>query len=74
MNPFPRRDGWLCAEDVPLRRIADEVGTPTYVYSAGALVAAYDAFDRAFASVPHTLCYSVKGNMNLAVIRTLVAR
>ena len=74
MNPFPRRDGWLCAEDVPLRRIAAEVGTPAYVYSAGALVAAYDSLDRAFASVPHTLCYSIKGNMNLAVIRTLVAR
>jgi diaminopimelate decarboxylase len=74
VNPFPRRDGWLCAEEVPLRRIADEVGTPVYVYSAGALVAAYDSLDRAFASVPHTLCYSVKGNMNLAVIRTLVAR
>jgi diaminopimelate decarboxylase len=74
VNPFPRRDGWLCAEDVPLARIADEVGTPAYVYSAGALVEAYDALDRAFASVPHLLCYSVKGNMNLAVIRTLVAR
>jgi diaminopimelate decarboxylase len=74
VNPFPRRDGWLCAEDVPLARIADEVGTPSYVYSAGALGEAYDALDRAFASVPHLLCYSVKGNMNLAVIRTLVAR
>jgi diaminopimelate decarboxylase len=74
VNFFPRRDGWLCVEDVPLRRVADEVGTPTYVYSAGALSAAYDALDRAFAPVPHLLCYSVKGNMNLAVIRTLVAR
>jgi diaminopimelate decarboxylase len=74
VNPFPRRDGWLCAEEVPLHRIADEVGTPTYVYSAGALATAYVALDRAFASVPHLLCYSVKGNMNLAVIRTLVAR
>ncbi len=74
MNPFPRREGWLFAEEVPLRRIAEEVGTPVYVYSAGALVAAYDALDHAFAAVPHMLCYSIKGNMNLAVIRTLVAR
>jgi diaminopimelate decarboxylase len=73
MNPFPRRDGSLHVEGVPLVRIAEEVGTPCYVYSAGALRAAYDALDAAFESVPHLLCYSVKGNMNLAVIRTLVA-
>lgn len=74
MNAFARRDGALHAEGVPLARIAHEVGTPCYVYSASALVAAYDALERAFAGVPHLLCYSVKGNMNLAVIRTLVAR
>jgi diaminopimelate decarboxylase len=73
MNPFPRRDGSLHVEGVPLVRIAEEVGTPCYVYSAGALRTAYDALDAAFESVPHLLCYSVKGNMNLAVIRTLVA-
>jgi diaminopimelate decarboxylase len=74
MNPFPRHDGSLHVEGVPVARIAGEVGTPCYVYSASALVAAYDALDAAFGSVPHLLCYSVKGNMNLAVIRTLVAR
>jgi diaminopimelate decarboxylase len=74
MNAFGRRDGWLHAEGVPLRHIAEEVGTPAYVYSASALAAAYDALDAAFSRVPHLLCYSVKGNMNLAVIRTLVAR
>jgi diaminopimelate decarboxylase len=74
MNPLTRREGRLFVEEVPLARIAEEVGTPVYVYSASALVAAYDALDSAFAGIPHTLCYSVKGNMNLAVIRTLVAR
>jgi diaminopimelate decarboxylase len=74
MNPFPRRDGALHAEEVPLARLAAEVGTPFYVYSASALAAAYDALDAAFSDVPHLICYSVKGNMNLAVIRTLVAR
>ncbi len=74
MNPFLRRDGSLHVEGVPVARIAGEVGTPCYIYSASALVAAYDALDAAFGSVRHLLCYSVKGNMNLAVIRTLVAR
>ena len=39
--PFPRRDGWLHAEDVPLARIAEAVGTPVFVYSAGALIERY---------------------------------
>lgn len=73
-DAFPRRDGRLLAEAVPLEAIAEDVGTPTYVYSATALVEAYDALDAAFARVPHSICYSVKGNMNLAVVRTLVAR
>jgi diaminopimelate decarboxylase len=73
-DPFPRREGRLFAEDVPVARIAEAAGTPTYVYSASALAAAYDALDRAFASVPHSICYSIKSNMNLAVVRTLVKR
>ncbi|HBZ71016.1 MAG TPA: diaminopimelate decarboxylase [Deltaproteobacteria bacterium] len=64
----------LFAEDVSLAQIAEAVGTPCFVYSAGALVAAYDALDAAFRGVPHTLCYALKANMNLAVVRTLVAR
>jgi len=72
-QPFPRRDGALHAEGVPLARIAAEVGTPTYVYSAGALRARYRAMDEAFAGTPHMLCYALKANMNLAVVRTLVA-
>jgi diaminopimelate decarboxylase len=71
---FPRRAGSLYAEELPLARIADAVGTPCFVYSAGALVAGYDALDRAFRGVPHLLCYALKANMNLAVVRTLVAR
>ena len=70
-DPFPRIDGWLRAEGVRVTQIADEVGTPFYVYSAGALRGAYDDLDAAFADVPHTICYSIKSNMNLAVVRTL---
>lgn len=71
---FSRVGGRLHCEGVALERIADEVGTPVYVYSASALGAAYDAFDAAFAGVPHTLCYSIKANANLAVVRLLVRR
>ncbi len=73
-DPFPRIDGWLHAEGVPLATLAEEVGTPLYVYSAGALRGAYDDLDAAFAEVPHSICYSIKSNMNLAVVRTLVNR
>ncbi len=73
-DPFPRIDGWLHAEGVPVVELAEEVGTPLYVYSAGALRGAYDDLDAAFAGVPHTICYSIKSNMNLAVVRTLVNR
>ena len=69
-----RREGHLHVEAVPVARIAEAVDTPVFIYSASELVARYDALDRAFAAVPHTICYSIKTNMNLAVVRTLVAR
>ncbi len=68
---FTYRDGCLCAESVPLDRIASHVGTPAYVYSRSAIEAAWRRFDRAFAGVPHTVCYSVKANSNLTILRTL---
>jgi diaminopimelate decarboxylase len=64
----------LYAEDVPIDRIAEATGTPTYVYSASTITAGYDALDAAFADVPHSICYAIKANMNLAVVRLLVAR
>jgi diaminopimelate decarboxylase len=73
-DAFPRAGGRLHCEGVALEHIADAVGTPAYVYSATALAEAYDAFDAAFAGVPHMLCYSIKSNMNLAVVRLLVRR
>jgi diaminopimelate decarboxylase len=71
---FPRRNGALCADRVPVERIVEQVGSPVYIYSASALCEAYDALVTAFAGVRHTLCYSIKSNGNLAVVRTLVAR
>src|SRR5947207_9858625 len=73
MHHFDYRDGELHCEDVPLARIAEQVGTPTYVYSYSTLARHYRVFDEAFAGSPHVICYSMKANSNLAVLRALVA-
>jgi len=70
MHHFQHRNGELHAEDVPLREIAARVGTPCYVYSLATLLRHYRVFDDAFAAVPHLVCFSVKANSNLAVLRT----
>lgn len=66
---FPYRDGELYAEAVPVARIAEAVGTPFYLYSAGALTARFSAFTGAFAPALPLICYAVKANANLAVLR-----
>lgn len=68
MNHFDYRNGELCAEEVPLKRIAQEVGTPAYVYSLATLMRHFRVFDQAFAKVSHLVCYSVKANSNLALL------
>ena len=69
MNHFEYRNGEMFAEEVPLKRIAREVGTPAYVYSLATLKRHYQVFDQAFAKVPHIVCFSVKANTNLALLR-----
>ena len=69
MNHFEYRGGEMFAEEVPLKRIAREVGTPAYVYSLATLRRHFQVFDQAFASVPHIVCFSVKANSNLALLR-----
>ncbi len=73
MNHFQYRDGVLHAEDVPLTRLADEVGTPLYVYSAATLKRHFLAFEEAFAGLDHLVCYSVKANSNLGVLNLLAS-
>jgi diaminopimelate decarboxylase len=69
MNHFEYRDGEMFAEAVPVKRIAREVGTPAYIYSLATLRRHYRVFDQAFAKVPHIVCFSVKANSNLALLR-----
>jgi diaminopimelate decarboxylase len=66
---FPYRDGELHAEAVPVARIAAAVGTPFYLYSAASLTARYRALAEAFAPAHPLICYAVKANANLAVLR-----
>ena len=68
MNPFSYRDGALHAEEVALSQIAEQFGTPCYVYSRAALTEAFQAYDRAFGTRAHLICYSVKANSSLAVL------
>jgi diaminopimelate decarboxylase len=72
--PIARVESRLHVEGVALDDIADAVGTPVFVYSAAHLRERVDALASAFAAVPHTLCFAIKSNMNLAVVRTLIAR
>ncbi len=55
-----------------LAKIADEVGTPVYVYSRGEIERAYHAFDDALSGVPHEICYAVKANSSLGILGVLV--
>jgi len=68
---FAYRDGALCAEQLPLERIAERFGTPCYVYSRAAIEAAYSEFARAVAARDALICYSVKANSNLAVLSVM---
>ena len=71
MHHFTYRDGELYAEDVAVRDLAAQYGTPLYVYSTATFKRHFQAFDSAFADLPHMTCYSVKANSNLCVLRLL---
>ncbi|MFQ5841731.1 MAG: diaminopimelate decarboxylase [Thermodesulfobacteriota bacterium] len=72
MHYFQYKDGDLYCEKVPIAAIADSVGTPFYLYSHKTLVRHFKAFDSAFEKVRHLVCYSVKANSNLALLRVFV--
>lgn len=63
--------GALAMGGVPLAEIAERVGTPTFCYDATTIAARYAALDGAFGELPHRICYAVKANSNLAVLRLL---
>ncbi|MGM0577012.1 MAG: diaminopimelate decarboxylase [Myxococcota bacterium] len=72
MDHFRRRDGQLHCEDVPLRDIAEAVGTPTYVYSRATLERHFKVFDAAWEEArDHLVCFAVKACSNLAILDLL---
>ncbi|MEX1047993.1 MAG: diaminopimelate decarboxylase, partial [Akkermansiaceae bacterium] len=71
MHGFSYQNGSLFCEDVALQTLADEYGTPLYVYSAGTIIDHYTRLDAALAEVDHEVAYAVKANSNLSVLRLL---
>lgn len=71
MDHFAYRDGELHAEDVPIREIADKIGTPFYCYSRATMTRHFRVFNEALAGLDALVCYAVKANGNLAVIKAL---
>jgi diaminopimelate decarboxylase len=68
VSVFSLRGGELFAEDVALSQIAAQFGTPCFVYSRAELERAFQAYDRAFGSRAHLICYAIKANSNLAIL------
>lgn len=71
MDHFLYNDGILHAENVPLPDIAAEVGTPFYCYSTATLTRHFRLFDEALSGTDHLVCYAMKANSNLAVVRLM---
>jgi len=71
MSGLERVNGGLALDGVPLAAIAERFGTPCYVYSRRMIEDAFRAFDEGLAGAPHTVCYAVKANSNLAVLDIL---
>lgn len=71
MSYFTFREDHLYAENVAVSAIAERFGTPCYVYSRGALEAAFTEYQQALAGADHLVCYAVKANSNLAVLDVL---
>ena len=68
---FAFRHGALTCENVSLTRIAEKCGTPSYVYSSASILDAYRRFTTAFRSISHSICYAVKANSNLSILKLL---
>ncbi len=73
MDEFHYEGDSLHCEDVPLAEISARVGTPAYVYSHAALERSYKELDEAFSGLDHLVCFAVKANSNLAVLRSLAS-
>jgi diaminopimelate decarboxylase len=71
---YPDAQTPLQSDGVSLESAARKFGTPLYVYSAGHIAGRLELFQRAFSAIPHLVCYAVKANSNLAILRLLARR
>ncbi|MBI4842881.1 MAG: diaminopimelate decarboxylase [Nitrospirae bacterium] len=71
MHDFKYKKSELFAENVPARKIAEEVGTPVYIYSRNTLLRHLNAYKNAFKKHPHIICFALKANSNGAILRLL---
>jgi diaminopimelate decarboxylase len=71
MHYFTYKNGGLYCEEVPIKKIVEEVGTPVYIYSAKTIRRHFQVFDKSFKDINHLVCYSVKANSNIAVLSLL---
>lgn len=69
MHYFNYKGNELCAEDVPVKFLAEKYGTPLYIYSYSTLLRHFRAYDDAFSNFPHIICYALKANTNGAIVR-----
>ncbi len=74
MHDFKLRNGRLCCEQVPVETIARAVGTPVYIYSRHTIVDHFQKLARAFRPLAPLICFSVKANGNLAILKLLVSQ
>ncbi len=72
MHHFHYLHGALYCENVPVAAIAAAVGTPFYLYSSATLEHHFQVFDHAFAGIAHLVCFAVKSNSNLAILRIFI--
>ena len=72
MNDFHYLDQQLWCEKVAVSAIAEQVGTPFYLYSYQTLKNHFRVFDQAFAEIPHRICFAAKSNANIAILRIFI--
>jgi diaminopimelate decarboxylase len=71
LDTFFYRHGQLCCEHIELKALAEQYGTPAYVYSKAAILNRWNEYQRALSGIPHRVCFAVKANSNLAVLALL---
>ena len=71
MDFFQYKNNQLMAENLPVKQLAEQFGTPLYIYSKATLERHWHAFDNAFGEHPHLVCFAVKSNLNIAILNVM---